>query len=133
MTRFRLPYPETKAGKREWSRRYGLNAYWSGKSYYVRKQDADFWHAFVAVQLRRQRIRKRLYSHPVKITFWWNDGMDIDNHAAMGKMIVDSLRGWVLQDDSRKWFAACEHRFHDADYILVEVEEFESCANAGKE
>lgn len=31
MIRFIIPYPPTREGMTEWSRRYSLNAYWSGK------------------------------------------------------------------------------------------------------
>lgn len=49
--------------------------------------------------------------------------MDIDNHAYMGKMIVDGLKGYLLTDDSRKYVRGVVHRFHDRDCVLVQVEE----------
>lgn len=49
--------------------------------------------------------------------------MDLDNHAVMGKMIVDALRGLLIQNDNRRWLKGVSHQWHDEDFILVEVEE----------
>ena len=57
------------------------------------------------------------------ITFKWNDRLDIDNHAVMGKMIVDALKGRLIEDDSRRWLKGIAHYFHDEDFISVEIHE----------
>ena len=49
--------------------------------------------------------------------------MDIDNHAIMGKMIVDAMKGRVIEDDNRRWLKSVSHNFHDEDYIQVEIRE----------
>ena len=49
--------------------------------------------------------------------------LDIDNHAIMGKMIVDAMKGRVIEDDSRRWVKGVCHYFHDGDYISVEIRE----------
>lgn len=59
--------------------------------------------------------------HPVDIRFYWNDGLDIDNHAAIGKMIVDAMKGYILPDDNRKWVKRVSHEFWEKKTILVEV------------
>ena len=43
--RFNIPYPPTKKGKSAFCRRFGLNAYYSGKHWAQRKKDADELHA----------------------------------------------------------------------------------------
>ncbi|MBM6792203.1 hypothetical protein H7U40_18310, partial [Flavonifractor plautii] len=43
--RFDIPYPPTKKGKSAFCRRFGLNAYYSGKHWAQRKKDADELHA----------------------------------------------------------------------------------------
>jgi hypothetical protein len=121
--RFKIPYPPTKAGKAQWAKDYGLNAYYAGKHWSKRKKDAEFWHALVRSELRKQGIKPRPFREAVIISFWWNDRLDIDNHAAMGKMIVDALKGVLLQDDTKKYVKGVGHLFHDEDYILVEVTE----------
>ena len=124
-TVFELPYPPTKAGRTAWSKLYGLNAYWSGKHWAQRKKDAEYWHYLVRSELRRQGVKPRVFKHPVYITFYHNDGLDIDNHAAVGKMVVDAIKGVLIADDDRKHFAGVRHLFWDGDSIWVEVEEDE--------
>lgn len=94
-----------KAGRTAWSKLYGLNAYWTGKHWSQRKKDAEYWHYLVRAELRRQGVKPRVFKHPVYITFYHNDGLDIDNHAAVGKMVVDALKGVLIADDDRKHFA----------------------------
>ena len=120
---FIIPYPDTKAGKSQWSKRFGLNAYYSGKHWSVRKRDAEYWHFLTRSEMQRQNVRKRPFKNAVVISFYWNDRLDCSNHAAMGKMIEDAMRGVVIQDDNRKWVKGIEHYFHDEDYIRVVLRE----------
>lgn len=120
---FKIPYPATKAGKAQWAKDYGLNRFYAGMHWSQRKKAAEYWHGMVREELRKQGIKPRPFREPVIISFWWNDRLDIDNHAAMGKMIVDSLKGILIEDDSRKCVHGVGHLFHDEDYILVEVTE----------
>ena len=120
---FIIPYPDTKAGKSQWSKRFGLNAYYSGKHWSVRKRDAEYWHFLTRSEMQRQNVRKRPFKNAVVISFYWNDRLDCSNHAAMGKMIEDAMRGVVIQDDNRKWVKCIEHYFHDEDYIRVVLRE----------
>lgn len=57
----------------------------------------------------------------MEIWFRWNDGLDADNHAAIGKMIVDAMKGYILHNDNRKWVKGVHHEFWDGKEILVEV------------
>ena len=118
--RFKIAY-----GK-DFSKRYGLNAYYAGKHWTKRKEDAEFWHYLVNSELRQQGVPKQILQSPVKITFSFNTRLDIDNHAVMEKYIVDSLKGYLLQDDSRKFYVEKTTRFSDKDYIEVEVTEDEN-------
>lgn len=124
-----LPYPSTPEGRKNWSKWYSLNAYWSGKHWANRKKDADFWRGFVKSEMYKQKIPKKPFEKPVKIRFWWNDGLDVDNHAAMAKMIVDALKGWVIVNDSKRYYASCEHCFHLRNYIIVEVFEYKGAGS----
>lgn len=123
--RFTIPYPPTKAGRSQWAKEYGLNAYWSGKHWARRKADAEYWHMLVRSELRKQGVKPRQFKRPVEISFRWRDNLDIDNHAAMGKMILDALKGVLVADDSQKYVAAVHHRYHNENYILVEVTEID--------
>lgn len=121
MIGFTIPYPPTRAGKTAWNRRFGLNAYYSGKHYQQRKRDAQELHALTLAALRRAGIKKRPVANPVEIHFYWQDGLDIDNHAIIGKGIVDALKGWILPDDSPRWVKKVSHEFWDGECIRVEI------------
>ena len=121
---FKIEYPNTPAGKKDWNKRFSDNAYYAGKHWGKRKKDADYWHNMVRACMDRQGVRKRPFEKPVEILLFWNDRLDVDNHSIMGKMIVDAMKGRLLQQDSKKWVRSVTHTFHDrGDYIWVEVRE----------
>lgn len=111
----KIPYPKSLKG-------YSLNDIYAGKHWSLRKKDADYWRYSVWHALQEQGIRKKIISKPVTITFSWCDRLDVDNHAYMGKLIVDALKGYLLQDDSKKYYKEVRHKYHDKKYIKVEVE-----------
>lgn len=121
-TVFEIPYPPGKK-KSEWTKRYGLNAYYSGKCWQARKADADFWHKLVQKEMDKQEVRRFPYENPVVLTFWFNDRLDCSNHATFVKFIEDGLKGRVIKDDSRKYVTGIEMYFHDEDCIRVVVKE----------
>ena len=120
---FRIYYPKSKAEQRRWAKEYGMNAYYAGKHWSRRKQDAEYWHLLTRSAINRQEVRKTPFEKPVVITILWNDRLDIDNHAVMGKMIVDAIKGRLINDDNRRWLKGICHFFHDEDYILVKIGE----------
>lgn len=120
---FRIPYPASKAEQKRWSKEYGVNAYYAGKHWAVRKRDADFWHWLTTLNMNQQNIRRTPFKRPVIITFRWNDKLDLDNHAVMGKMIVDAMKGRLIENDDRRFVRGICHYFHDEDYISVEIKE----------
>ena len=123
--KFVIPYPTDKKGKTKWCKDYGLNAYYSGKHWSKRKQDADIWHMLVAYEMTVQKVRRTPFEKPVIISMYFNDGMDCSNHAAMFKMIEDAMKGRIIQDDTRKFVQGCEMYFHDKEFIKVVVREVE--------
>lgn len=118
---FTIDYPSSKKEKSEWNRRYGLNAYYAGKHYYQRKKDAEILHYITVKALRKAGIKKEIIECPVEILFFWDDGLDCDNHAVIGKAILDALKGWIIIDDSRKYVKKISHEFWDGGKIKVEV------------
>lgn len=128
MIRFEIPYPPTKKGKATFCRRYGLNAYYAGKHWAKRKEDADVLHRMTLVALRGAGVGQKAVNGPVEIRFYWDDGLDCDNHAVLGKAVVDALTGCgILPDDNRKWVRKVSHEFWSGGKIAVEVDE-----NGGK-
>ena len=120
---FRIYYPKSKAEMKRWTKEYGVNAYYAGKHWSIRKRDAEYWHLLTRSAMNKQEIRIRPFEKPVEISFLWNDRLDLDNHAIIGKMIVDGMKGRLINDDSRRWVRGLYHGFHDEDYILIQVRE----------
>lgn len=115
---FTVPYPARKSA---WTKRYGLNAYWAGKNHHVRAADARDLEALVRLCLRQQNVPVRLFEKPVSISFWHSTRMDIDNHAAIEKMTVDALKGWLLRNDDRRHYREKHSFFHDENYMRVVI------------
>lgn len=122
----KISYPPSPAGKKAWLKEYGTNAYWAGKHWAKRKEDAKFWHTITIGAMNRAGVRKKPFEKPVVITFLWDDNLDIDNHSIMGKMIVDALKTRLINDDSKKWVKGVEHFYHGGGCIKVIVQEVES-------
>ena len=120
---YSIPYPEGKKGKAAWNKRFSLNSYWAGKHYRDRARDARYVHMLVREALKQHRVKQSAFIVPVEIRFRWDDRLDIDNHAALGKMIVDAMKGYLLQDDSPRWVRRVTHEFWDGGCIGVEVRE----------
>lgn len=123
---FKIFYPKDKAGKKRWASMYGFNRFYAGVHWSKRKEATDYWHLLTRSAMNKQGVRNRPFEKPVEISFLWNDGLDVDNHSVMGKMITDAMKGRVINDDNRRWLKAVYHGFHDEDYILVQVREIES-------
>ncbi len=123
LEQFIINYPETKAGKSQWARTYGLNAYYSGKSWRERREDAEFWHSLVHIEMTRQRVRKIPFDKPVIISMYFCDNLDCSNHAMYFKMIEDALKGRLIVDDGPKWVRGCEMYLHEENYIKIIVKE----------
>lgn len=121
MIQFTIPYPPTKKGKSAFCKRFGLNAYYAGKHWSARKRDAEELHAMARLAMRKYKVPRQMVERPVAISFWWDDGLDLDNHAVLGKAIVDAMKGYILPDDNRKWVCKISHEFWDAGMIGVEV------------
>ena len=117
---FRIQYPKNMT---QYCKRYGLNAYWAGKHWSQRKKDADDFHSIVWAELRKQGFPRAMFTKPVSISFFHNTRMDIDNHAAIEKMVVDALKGYFLENDSKRFYARKVSAFHDEPYMLVRIEE----------
>ena len=122
MIRFEIQYPQGKKGKSSWNRRFGLNAYYAGKSWPERKRDAEELHMIARAAMHRAGIRQEIIQGPVALTFYFDDGLDCSNHAILVKAIEDAMKGYIIKDDSRKYVHSITIKFHDRDYIEVQVE-----------
>lgn len=118
MIRFIIPYPKNKS---KWNKEYGMNAIYSGKHWTRRKKDSEFWHWLVISELKKQGVERKIINAPVRIIFYHNTRMDIDNHSYIEKMIVDALKGYVIVDDTKRYYTERTSRFHGLDCIAVEI------------
>lgn len=131
MIRFEIQYFQGKKGKSSWNRRFGLNAYYAGKSWPERKRDAEELHMIARAAMHRAGIKPGVMSSPAQVRFFWADGLDIDNHAVLGKAIVDAMKGYLLADDGPKYVRKVSHEFWEGDCIRVEVEALHGAAQKG--
>lgn len=115
-----LEYPKGKQ-KAVFCKRYGLNSIYAGKHWSKRSEDARDMRDLVLAELYRQKIPRKIYERPVGIAFYFNDRLDCDNHALIQKLVIDALKGYLIQDDSKKYVRKVSSEFHEEDYILVEV------------
>lgn len=121
----KIDYPKSAAGKKQWNKYYGTNAYWAGKHHAVRTKDARYWHELTWAAMAKAQCRKHPFEKPVVITFLWNDNLDLDNHSMMAKMIVDALKPRIIANDSRKYVHGIEHYWHEHPYIKIIIQEVE--------
>ena len=119
---FTIPYPPQKQ-RSAFFKAYSLNSIYGGVHWSSRRRYAEKWHEIVHTELIRQKIKKTILKRPVEVWFWWDDRLDIDNHALMGKMTVDALKGWLIEDDNKKHFVAVHHGYWNEGKIGVEIRE----------
>lgn len=122
---FTIPYPQTKAGKSAFCHQYGLNAYYAGKPWPMRRQDAEALHTLAALAMRKANVQRKAVTGPVEVRFYWDDRLDVDNHAVLGKAFLDAMKGYLLPDDNRKWVRRISHEFWERDCIGVKVLRFQ--------
>jgi hypothetical protein len=101
---------------------YGMNKLYSGTHWTIRKRQADFIHSLVQTTLYTNKVPKRLFKKPVKVTISYNSRLDIDNHSYLSKLIIDGMKDYLITDDTRKYLVNLEQKFWTEKGILVEVE-----------
>lgn len=102
---------------------YSLNYIYQGMHWTKRKRQADFFHNFVISELNRQKIRVKMFKKPVEIKLYFNDRLDIDNHGYIAKLIIDSLKGLFIVDDTKKYIKKLSQEFYEEQGILVVIKE----------
>ncbi len=105
--------------------RLGLNQIYSGGHWSKRDKLAREVHSMTKQAMMAKGIPKRILNNPVRVTLHYNSRLDIDNHGYLAKMIIDSLKGWIITDDSKKYVKAVNQCFWGQDGVLVEIEEIE--------
>lgn len=114
---FEIPMSKKEIGQ------YSLNKIYAGLHWTIRKRQADYIHSLVQTTLYVSKVPKETFLNPVKVTISYNSRLDIDNHSYLSKLIVDGLKGWLIEDDTKKYLINLEQEFWDGDGIKVEIEE----------
>lgn len=103
---------------------WGMNAVYSQRKHWsARKRQAEMVHLMVRAAIRQQVRPVKQFPKPVIVTIWFNSRLDVDNHGFLSKLIIDGMKGLLIEDDDRKHVAGLEQYFHDDDPndIFVEV------------
>lgn len=100
---------------------YGLNKIYVGVHWAKRNKTAEEIHDLVQMSMMAQRIPRKKFDKPVAIHISYNSGLDIDNHGYLSKLLVDGLKGYLIEDDSRKYVTCLIQDFHSGKDIIVEI------------
>lgn len=103
---------------------WGMNDLYSQKKRRNdRMRQAEMVHLMVRAAIRKQVRPVNQFPKPVIVTIWFNSRLDVDNHGFLSKLIIDGMKGLLIEDDDRKHVAGLEQYFHDDDPndIFVEV------------
>jgi len=126
---FTISYPPSTNGGKSMGL-YSLNAVYSGKGNWQaqqakRSEDKRLWRALTISAMNKARVGRKPFEGPVDIAFLWDDALDADNHAYVGKLVVDAMKGRMIKNDSRQYVRSVTYSFHDGGNILVRVIEAE--------
>lgn len=100
---------------------FSLNKLYAGMHWSTRKRQADEWHWRVVSALKEAGIKKRMFEAPVRIAFAWPGKLDLDNTAYMRKMIIDALKGYLIEDDDRRYIIGLSDEIGTGKGIKVTV------------
>lgn len=100
---------------------WGLNKLYAGVHWSKRKHQAEQIHGLVQTTLKQKRIPRKMFSKPVSVRISYNSRLDIDNHGYLSKLIIDGLKGYLIEDDRRKYIRALHQCFWSGEGVLVEI------------
>lgn len=115
---FTIDMPNKEIGQYSFNQVYKQAWHWT-----KRKQVADYIHKLVYCTMIKQEIPRIAFKKPVKVILSYNSRLDIDNHSFVSKLIVDGLKGYLIENDNRKYVAELDQKFWNGEGILVEIEE----------
>lgn len=107
---------------------WGMNKVYAGKHWSVRKTQAHQMHLIVRAAIRQQIKKPMMYTQPVSVRIRYDSRLDIDNHGYLAKLIIDGMKGVLIEEDDRRYVKQLVQEFHSMgkDRIFVEVEEYEN-------
>lgn len=101
---------------------WGMNKIYAGTHWNDRKGQAEAVHLLVRAAIRRQ-VKAGPFRKAVRVTIRYNSRLDIDNHGYLTKLIIDGMKGILIEDDDRRHVSEVVQGFHsgDPEEIWVEV------------
>jgi len=115
---FEIPMTKKEIGKYSLNKFYSTNIHWT-----KRKEIADYFHSLVQCTLYANKVPRFPFKGSVKVTIYYNSDLDIDGHGVISKLIVDAMKGYLINDDTRKYFVNLEQEFWEGNGIRVVIEE----------
>ena len=103
--------------------KFSLNSIYSGNHWRTRQKQAGWIHQQVKFSLLGQKIPKVFFANPVLIEFYWNSRLDLDNHGYLAKLIIDGLKGYLIEDDTKKHVREIRHSYWPQNGVKIEVSE----------
>ena len=85
-------------GKYSFNKLYSTNLHWT-----KRKAAADYFHSITQCALYNQKLPRLPFNRPVRIVMYFNSNLDVSNHGWIAKMIEDGMKGYLIEDDTRKY------------------------------
>lgn len=100
---------------------WGLNRFYSGEHWNIRKSQAAQVHTLVRTAVRKQCRNIEMFEKPVAVHIRYNSRLDIDNHGYLAKLIIDGMKGILIRDDDRHCVRELRQSFHACDKRLIFV------------
>lgn len=120
MIRFRVSLKPTA--------KWGLNELYASAKHWTKRGDqAHEVHLLVKQAIRNQNRNIKPFTRPVSVRILYNSRLDLDNHGYLAKLIIDGMKGVLIEDDDRRYVRELVQGFHagSRSLILVEVKDYE--------
>ena len=105
------------------SSKLSLNSVYSSNHWTIRKRQAEEIHTLVKLELLSKRIPRKIFKNPIRINFYWNSMLDLDNHGYLTKLIIDGLKGYLIHDDTKKYIQEIHHSYWLGKGVKIEISE----------
>lgn len=100
-----------------------MNKLYAGKHWSVRKKEADEVHLIVKNVIRKMKGITP-FEKPAEIKIRYNTRLDIDNTGYIAKLLIDSLKGYIIVDDDKRYIQRLITEFQaESKNIIVEMRE----------
>lgn len=105
------------------SSKLSLNSVYSNNHWTIRKRQAEDIHTLVKLELLSKRIPRKIFDNPIRINFYWNSMLDLDNHGYLTKLIIDGFKGYLIHDDTKKYVQEIHHSYWLGKGVKIEISE----------